>query len=141
MITKGIRGGYVLQTTMQTSSPLDATTYHIGSTVNTLSTVSGRNKMYIPKSGRVTSIYFFTTVLSTLGSAETSTVYFRLNDTTDTVITATHQDNAAVRTDINTNLSIPVLAGEYFEIKWVTPTWATNPTNVRQVATVYISTP
>lgn len=141
MITKGIRGGYALQTTMQASAVLDATTYYQGSTVLPLGTLANRNRVYIPKSGRVTSIYFFTTVASTLGSAQQSTVYFRLNDTTDTVITSTHQDDAVFQVDINTGLSIPVVAGDFFEIKWVTPTWTTNPSAVRQTALVYISTP
>ncbi len=81
---------------------------------------------------------FLAFVCTTPGSAETSTINFRLNDTTDTVITAGVQNNATNTVYNNQALSIPVAAGDYFELKWVTPAYATNPTSVLLSAIVYV---
>jgi len=40
----------------------------------------------------------------------------------------------------NTGLSIAVTAGHYIELKWVTPTWSTNPTSVRYSCMMYVQT-
>ena len=55
---------------------------------------------------------------------------FRLNDTTDTTVSAAVTNTVLVSAFNGTGLSIAVTAGDYFEIKWVTPTWTTNPTSV-----------
>jgi len=65
--------------------------------------------------------------ISTAGSAETSTIILRVNNTTDNnIITNTTQD-AVLKTFYATGLSISLSAGDTFEIKWTTPAWVTPP--------------
>lgn len=131
--------GYTLQASGNTSSPSDATTYYFGSIpVQALTTTAASQRVYVPKSGFIRVVRLFFNNSGTLGSNETSTVSLRLNDTTDTAISSAVTNDAVATTFVNSSLSIAVAAGDYFEFKWVTPTWATNPTNVRPTAVVYI---
>lgn len=74
----------------------------------------------------------------TLGSTEASTLSVRVNNTTDYLISNAVIHDAAQTVFNNTAMSAPVSEGDYIEIKWVAPTWATNPTNVRPSATIYV---
>ena len=137
----GIDGfGYTLQGFQGAFNPADATTYHFGSmpTLSTGVTTSALQRLYIPKAGTIKSCYLVF-IASVLGSAETSTVNIRLNDTTNTVVSSSVTNNANPTVFSNTALSIAVVAGDYIELQWVTPTWVTtNPTTVRISAVVYI---
>ena len=131
--TSGITGyqGYSLSSYLGSIAlaPADATTYYFGGAfTNALITTAAIRRLYIPKSGTIKAAYV--TFSQTAGTAETSTISIRLNNTTDTAISAAITNDAAVTTFNNTGLSIAVVAGDYIEIKWVTPTWATNPTAV-----------
>jgi hypothetical protein len=120
-------------------SPADATSYYFGSCQGTSAdTNAGRGKYYIPVTGTIRSVYIYMRS-STLASAETSTMYLRLNDTTDNTIVSTIANNATNTSYSNTALNISVTAGDFFEMKWTTPTWATNPTNVAFGMVVYIN--
>ena len=123
------------------ASPADGTTYYFGSNVvATLNTTAGRARIYIPAAGTIDACYLFLTTTGTLGSSETSTISIRLNNTTDTTVSAAVLANEAVTAFSNNGLSIAVVAGDYIEMKWVTPTWATNPTNVCISAQIHIKT-
>jgi hypothetical protein len=120
-------------------SPADATSYYFGSCQGTSAdTNAGRGKYYIPVTGTIKSVYIYMRT-STLASAETSTMYLRLNDTTDNTIVSTIANNATNTSYSNTALNISVTAGDFFEMKWTTPAWATNPTNVAFGMVVYIN--
>jgi hypothetical protein len=73
----------------------------------------------------------------TLASAQTTTVNFRLNGVANTLIATGLLHNAATTTG-SAALSVPVAAGDYFQILWTTPVWTTNPSAVRLAVTVYI---
>ena len=73
----------------------------------------------------------------TLGLAQTSAVNFRLNGTTNTLVATGLLNNSATTTR-SAALSVPVAAGDYFQILWTTPVWTTNPTAVRLAVVVYI---
>ena len=120
-----------------TASPPDSTTYHFGS-LGALALSPGFNRIYIPKTGVVTKIYIGHVVAGTLGTSENSTVYFRLNNTTDTSIVSTVDSSSSTSYYNNTALSIAVSADDFFELKWVTPAWATNPTNTYLSAQILI---
>lgn len=131
-------GAYALQVGSANDSPADATTYYFGCLLGTgVTTTEGRRKMRIPRAGTITRIDLF--INCSTGSSETSTISFRLNGTTDTTISSAVNLGATPFEANVTGLSIAVAAGDYFEIKWVTPTWATNPTAVNISALVYIS--
>jgi hypothetical protein len=130
--------GYVLQVfSGNTASITDPATLYAGMSPLTIATSAATRRVYIPKAGTVKTIYG-TFIQTVGGTTETSTLSFRLNDTTDTAISSAIINDANTTTFSNTGLSIAVAAGDYFEFKWVTPTWATNPTNVSLAATVYI---
>ena len=132
---------YVLHLAGATFNPVDATTYYIGSLPSLApSTTSGYPRMYIPRSGTIRKIYGHIFIGTTRGTTETSTLYLRYNSTTDTVISSAiiTSDASWVNPFSNTNLSISVTEGSFIELKWVTPTWATNPLAVFCEATILI---
>ena len=55
----------------------------------------------------------------------------RLNDTTDTTLSSAVNLSSNPFEVLGVSLNIPVVAGDYCEVKWVTPTWVTNPTSVQ----------
>lgn len=135
--------GYTMQTSSSATvfDPADATTYFTGCAPAQAptTTIGGPVRCYIPKGGVITAIYVTFRVANVLGSAETSTISFWLNDTTDTTISSVVTTTLAIgNTFSNTALAIAVVAGDFFELKWVTPTWVTNPTAVRLNASIYI---
>ncbi len=121
------------------ATPADSTTYYIGFCPSTNSTTGAVHRMHIPRAGAIVAAYLNVVVEGTLGTTETSTVSIRLNNTTDTTLSSSVQTNAAFQTYSNTALNIAVAAGDYIEIKWVTPAFSTNPTTVRVYGSVYIS--
>ncbi len=130
--------GLVLQVGTTILDPADASTYYAGAAdVIGWTATAALQRIYIPKAGTVTKVYFSFIVITSAGTSETSTLSFRLNNTTDTTIDSS-VDNSGQYFGSNTGLSIAVSAGDYFELKWVTPTWATNPLGVLTFATVYI---
>lgn len=131
--------GYSLIASLATTtqSPADSATYYFGSVPrNALTTVAGSTRVYIPKVGTIKAVFLFFS--QTAGSNETSTLSIRLNNTTDTTINAAVTNDAAQTIFSNTALAITVIAGDYFEIKWPTPIWATNPLVSLASATIYI---
>lgn len=71
-----------------------------------------------------------TAVVGVAGDDEQSTLNLRLNNSTNTAI-ITNLDLSANFVISNSALSIAVVAGDFVEIQWPTPTWSTtNPTSV-----------
>ncbi|MGB3949062.1 MAG: hypothetical protein WBM13_13840 [Bacteroidia bacterium] len=135
--------GYVLygQLASIPVNPADATTYYFGSNVlNALRTTGGWSRLYIPTDGVIDSCYILCLASGTFGSAETSSLYIRLNNSTDTLVSSGIQQTAAVTGYSNTSLNIAVSAGNYIEFKYVTASWATNPLNVSIMAQVHVKT-
>ena len=132
--------GYALQGgSFANLNPADNTTYYFGCfTSIAASTTPARTRCYIPKPGTITAVRVTFWNAGTLSSPQTSTVSLRLNNTTDTVVSTAVVNNPVVTTFSNASLSVTVGEGDYFEIKWVTPTWPTNPTNIRMSVAVYI---
>lgn len=112
-----------------TLAPGDATTYYVG--VNNYSTtIASGARVIIPVSGTINTCYVTFWVAGTLSSSQTSTVSLRLNNTTDTTISSATTQSSASQTFSNTSMGLSVSAGDYIVVKWVTPTWTTNPTNL-----------
>jgi len=130
-------GSYVMEFGCVAFNPADATTYYLSNRFggNPGTTIAGY-KIFIPRTGTITKAYIqFSQVV---GSSETSTVSIRLNDTSDTTITSSVDLSTGPSQYSNTGLSISVTAGGYVTIKWVTPTWATNPTSVDISGFIYV---
>jgi len=130
---------YALTFMTPSFNPLDATTYYVGAFFNAAPPTSGGiRRMYMPAPGTIKKIYgwFYNTVS---GDAATSSMYLRVNNTTDYLISAAVINNALTTTFDGTGLTIPIVEGDYVEIKWVCPTWATtNPTGVFLTGNVYL---
>ena len=131
--------GYTINFSAGGGNPADATTYYLGSTINVTvvsATTGGLRRMYIPQNAIIDSVYG--TIFNTVnGTSETSSIYIRVNNTTDTLITNSLINNAQVTSFSGTGLGISVTAGQYIELKWITPTWVTNPATISIWGTIY----
>lgn len=117
--------GYSINVQALTSSPVDAQIIFFGTLPKAPVTTGGQSKIFVRRPGiiKAAEIYCFS---GTAGTAEAWNMFLRLNNTTDTQIA---QVAAATQERVfsNTGLNIPVVAGDFFEIKAVNPTWVTNP--------------
>lgn len=131
--------GYSLQVGCGAHSPADATTYYIGGTTMGLAANStdGNGRIYIAKAGRITKVFLRSFNTGTNGTTEASAMYIRKNSTTDYLLSDTIDTSASVNVQ-KTDLSIPVAQGDFIEVKWVCPTWVTNPTNVRWHGNIFV---
>ena len=127
--------GYAINVLALTSSPADGATVFIGCAPRIPGAV-GLHKIPIVKAGTITAAAV-AVYSGTAGTAEAWSLYIRLNNTTDHLI-ATLSVSANERIFSNTALNIPVVAGDYFSIKGVQPTWATNPATTTYGGYVYI---
>jgi hypothetical protein len=117
--------GYTLSVQALTSSPADGATIYFGNLPKAPVTTANISKVYIPKTGTIkrAEIYCYS---GTAGTNQAWSGYVRLNNATDTLI-ATLSVATNERVFSNSALSIAVVAGDYIEIKFINPTWATNP--------------
>lgn len=117
-------------------NPADGGVYYLGElNVNSLLTTAGVTRMYFPITGRIIAAYV--AFRQVAGTSETSTIAIRLNNTTDTTISAAVTNDSGYTIFSNTNLNIAGTAFvDYIEGKWSCPTWVTNPTNVVATMTV-----
>jgi hypothetical protein len=123
-------------------APADATDYFIGGVFPvTPQTVGGLVRVYVPKAGTVKRVRVTIVNAATNATAETSTMYLRLNNTTDYTIQSgidVSGSTPVVTVATNSSMSIAVDDDDYLEIKWTTPTWVTNPGAIRISGNVYI---
>jgi hypothetical protein len=133
--------GYALQFGGATWNPSDATTYYIGSQLGVApASNAGFTRIYVPHAGVVVGVYISIVVAGTNGTSETSTISIGVNNSSFTTVSSavTADGGASPTTFSNTALGIAVVAGDYLEIRWVTPTWATNPLSVRLNGTIAV---
>lgn len=130
---------YALQMHSKSFDPAISTSYFIGDLFSDVpAALSGTTRLYIPKACTVKAVYV-TFINATPGSNEPSTIVLRLNDTSNTLISAT-VDNSGAQQLKNITMNLAVIAGDFIEIKWTTPAWGTPPLGVVVKAVVYLST-
>jgi hypothetical protein len=117
--------GYPIFVEAITSSPEDGATVYFGNRPIVPSATAGTNKIYIRTPGTITQA-LVNANSGTAGTAESWTMYVRKNNAIDYPI-ATNAVSAGERTFGNFTIDVPVVAGDYLEIKSVQPTWVTNP--------------
>lgn len=127
--------GYIYYLQLNPGNPVASTTYFLGNITSTLisSTASSAATYFVnPLAATATlnSVYGNFQIAGTLASSENITLSFRKNNTTDTVITSTMQWNSSSVNFNATALGISLSAGDFFEVKLVTPAWVTAPTTV-----------
>lgn len=125
-------------------SPPDATTFYFGT--GRISIYSPDHAVIIPKAGFLKSISLYHAILGTLGTTENSTFSIQVRNTgyngaisTTTLITNTYKFNTVYNSTMFTGLNIDLPEGCAVDIKWLTPTWVTNPTSLQISATLFIS--
>jgi hypothetical protein len=128
--------GYTLSVQALTSSPADNATIYFGNLPKAPVTTANISKVYIPRAGTIkrAEIYCYS---GTPGTNQAWSGYVRLNNATDTLI-ATLSVGTNERVFSNSALSIAVVAGDYFEIKFINPTWPTNPATTIFGGYIYI---
>ena len=80
--------GYVLNDHAPSWNPADATTYFFGSSDRTINSTAVARKVVVPLAGTVIAAYVIFDQVGTTGTTETSTLSFRLNNSSDTTISA-----------------------------------------------------
>jgi hypothetical protein len=117
-------------------SPADLATMYCGAQPIIMGGVANLRKIYVPAAGRIIGAMIFTHSATAAGTNENWSLYIRKNDTTDYLIAMVGLA-AAERNFNNMAMDIPMIAGDYFEIKMVCPTWVTNPTGTTLSGNVY----
>lgn len=120
--------------------PADATTYYAGRLpADILITGYDGVKLQMPTAGRITA-WYGEIRRGTPGTSETETLSLRYAGTTD-IGSVTSAGNVTDSYLISTGHNQSFSAGDYIALKTVTPTWVTNPQDVRYSATVVITVP
>ena len=128
--------GYSINVMATASSPADGETTYFGILPASPSTTAGQSKIYIRRAGtiRIAEIYSYS---DTAGTGELWGMKVRLNGATDYSIA-----DVGVLTNeriwSNTSINIPVVPGDYIQIKSVSPVWETNPVNTTFGGYIYI---
>jgi hypothetical protein len=113
-------------------------TYYFGNQGRAMASTANIWKVYIPQTGTIKRAHFMSYASTTAGSAENVSLYIRVNNSTDTLVATVGQATAS-REFSNTGLSISVTAGDYVEMKFVTPNpYATPPAGFTFGGTIYI---
>ncbi len=125
-------------------NPADGVTYYVGTLfgVDPGTTDGADGGFYIPKASSLVAVYVHIAVVGTLGTTENVSLIVRKNATTDILtVSSTVQLNAAAVDASSTGNAIAVAAGDHLALKFVSPTWATNPTVVFISVTLYFEVP
>jgi len=133
---------YTLEANIQQASPADNETFYFGTPFNQDPSELNQdgNRIDIPFTGTITGATIGTAIRGTIGSNENNSFYIRVNNTTDNLISSTYKFDSYNKQQNISNLSIAVTAGDYIEIKWVNPTYATNPSNIRNWINIFVQT-
>lgn len=127
-----------ISTSSASSNPNDAATVYWGGVIATPTVTQGLRRIPMPFRAKFfIGARLFVLVTGGLGSAEASTWNFRINGTTDNLMsnTVTHDAQAAIF--LMDNLVVPVVDPSYFEIKVTHPTYVSNPTAVLYFIQLY----
>jgi len=120
-------------------TPADSTTYYVGA-IQTMGTAQTDvdTWTFIPVACTLTGVYGV--IECTAGSNQAVSMYVRVNNTTDVTITTTSTWDVASIPFSVTGLSTALAAGDYIQLKIVTPVWnPTNPLAVRIIANFVFS--
>lgn len=129
--------GYTMPFLAGAWNPADGIQYFAGFTTSAAVATANLTPIVFPKSCTLKRIDVVVRVSGTLGSNENTSLQFRLNNTTNTLITSTAQLTATTQTFSLTGQNIAIAAGDTAEIRLDSPTWGTNPTNVSLGGTGY----
>lgn len=119
-------------------NPVDATTYYFGiAFTSNPPTIANIRKKTLKRSGYIKNITFDIITAGVLGSNHDSSMTLRINEVDVLVLTSTLKHTVAYQS-LNFDVDIAVNDDDKIEIKWITPTWGTNPTSVAHTLTVEV---
>lgn len=123
--------GYVISVWAAPGNPADSTAYYpvTGQVITTAIAVNNGQRFPCPKSGTLTVAYGTIRAL-TPGSGESITISVVINDVTTVNITTSAVASSSENTFNNTALSQAINAGDWITVKFLSPSWATNPLNM-----------
>lgn len=119
---------------------LDSTTYYFGQLITSGGSTGENDRVIVfPFACTIIGVHLRIDI-GTVGTNEDITFSIRKNATTDTLIGTAKAD---VKGNLlkNLNLSIPMAADDYVQIKEVTPAWVTNPLQMRFNGEIIVSIP
>jgi len=119
------------------TSPADASTQYFGNAPRGMLTTANRN-LQTARVAQIITVADITISSGTAGTAESWSMYIRVNNTTDYLI-ATVASTANDRIFYNDSLSINLAVNDTWEIKLVCPTWVTNPATCVASGNVYVT--
>lgn len=127
--------GYALNIRTTTLfNPADSTLYFIGQETQPFTT-SSVLPLFIPKSGTIKNILISSRCAN--GTSENSTFILFINDISNATLTSTYKYDT-LNSFVNYSGAISVNAGDYLYLRWQTPAWVTNPTQIRFNIIFYI---
>lgn len=134
-------GGYVFISQGLDGNPADSQTYYLAIGFNSTGTAGvgglASTRFTVPFAGTIKAAYGAFTC--TAGSSANSTVRLVINNATNVDISTTVNLNTSPVTFSNAALNTAVSAGDYIEVRWITPAWSpTNPTACKVSLSVYI---
>lgn len=134
----GIKSGMIVVDPLVLTPVNDATNYYCGGFNNLAPTgTAGNQRLYFPTACTIKAVYVATYIIGS-ATSETVTAYIRKNNTTDSTIGTVAWSNASGYNNLsNYNMGVVLAQGDYIEFKFLTPTWATNPTSAYIVITFY----
>jgi hypothetical protein len=131
---------FTIRTAIGGFNPADSTTYFFSEQALTNSTNATLYDAIIPFNCTLVAAIIYAANATTNASNEASTVNFRVNNTTDTLLSNAIIFGGTIpiaNAYSVTGLSVNLAVGNTFIIKWTTPTWATNPTNAQLAVILY----
>jgi len=120
--------GYIQSFNFNAFSPADATTYYIGVNVSSPFTTDTSIRLISLKTSTLKKVAI--TSRQTLGTSENSSFALGVNGTYTTFTSSIKFDGSPNNNTLITGLSINVTEGDVLTLRWITPTWVTNPTSI-----------
>lgn len=122
-------------------NPADGLTIYFGFGGSSATPVTNPmgGRVFIPYNATLIGYDLTGYVLGTPASAETSSLYVRVDNTTDITLntSVTYSVGSGFNEYHSLALGTNINAGSYVNIKWITPTWVTNPTSLTQGVTLW----
>ena len=117
----------------------DSTTYYFSDTPTlALGATATSRKLKVPAPCVLVAARIETIVAGTLAAGdESTTISIRINNTTDSTLSAAVKYTAAAQTLMITGLNVAVGTADDFQLKVVTPNFATNPTTCLTACTLF----
>lgn len=121
-------------------APADATTYYFGGVQTSPVTTAASKQYKLPYACTLVGYSVSATNNTTNATTESSTIALRVNNTSDLTLSSSVSFGGTVPVTnqyVGTGLSTSYAANDLIEVKWTTPTWATNPTAIAVSVDLY----